>query len=192
MLSANIIRYLAPPPGRRPDTPQVNLADGSPQVGQEVVLTTDLKDSNFDPVRNADMVVTVTRPDGKSYRMYPRDVPEEPGYYTSRVLIEQPGAYQILAKHGKFESKREFLAGASAGEFVDLSVDREGMKRLVKAADGELVEGGVAPWLQTVDMRPARQSVERDLEVWNSPLVLVAFIVLVSLDCWVRKRQGMV
>ncbi len=191
MLMANIVRYLAPPPGRRPDTPQVSLADGTPQVGQELVLTTDLKDRNYDPIRNAELVVTVTGPDGRSYRQYPRDLPEEPGYYESRILIEQPGSYKVSAKHGKFESQREFLAGASAGEFVDLSVDRPGMQRLVKAAGGELVEGGASSWIETLGAVPSRKIVERDLEVWNSPLVLVAFLLLVSIDCWIRKRQGM-
>ncbi len=192
MLLANIVRYLAPPPGRRPDTPLVSLADGTPQVGQELVMTTDLKDNNYEPIRSADLVVTVTPPDGRSYRQYPRDLPEEPGYYVSRILIEQPGPYKVTAKHGKFESQREFLAGAAAGEFVDLSVDRPGMQRLVKAAGGELVEGGVASWIDSTAIQPARRLVERDLEVWNSPLVLLAFLLLVSVDCWIRKRQGMV
>jgi hypothetical protein len=192
MLMANIVRYLAPPPGRRPDTPQVSLLDNTPQVGQELLLSTDLKDNNYDPIRNADLVVTVTTPDGRSYREYPRDLPEEPGYYVSRIMIDQPGPYKVAAKYGKFESQREFLAGAAAGEFVDLSVDRPGMQRLVKAAGGELVDGSVGSWIESTAIQPARRLVERDLEVWNSPLVLAAFLLLVCVDCWVRKRQGMV
>ena len=189
MLLANIVRYLAPPPGRRPDTPLVSLADGTPQVGQELVLTTDLKDNNYEPIRNAELVVTVTRPDGQTYRQYPAATCRKSRAITYRESRSSSLApYKVTAKHGKFESQRDFLAGASAGEFVDLSVDRPGMQRLTKAAGGELIDGGVGPWIEKTGVRPTHKLVERDLEVWNSPLVLLAFLLLVSVDCWVRKR----
>ena len=75
--------------------------------------------------------MTVNRPDSSSYRMYPRDLPEEPGHYGYRVLLDRPGPYKVTAKFGKFESSREFVAGAASGEFADLSADRAGMTRFV-------------------------------------------------------------
>jgi hypothetical protein len=190
MLLANSMRYLAPPPGRKPGMPNVTMSNPTPQVGQELELTTDLRDNNYDPIQSADLVVTVTRPDESSYHMYPRDLPEEPGHYAYRVALDQPGKYTVKAEFGKFESTREFVAGAAAGEFADLSVDREGMARLVKAANGELV-GKVDDWLSKVDTSPARKPAVRDLEVWNSPLLLLLFVLLVSADCYIRKRQGL-
>jgi hypothetical protein len=190
-LLANTVRYLAPLPGRKPGAPNVALADMTPQVGQEFLLSTDLKDSNFEPIRNADLVVTVARPDGTSYRMCPRDLPEEPGHYEYRVFIDQPGRYSVTAKFDKHESTREFLAGAAAGEFADLSVDREGINRLVEAAAGEIFDD-TATWLRSVDMQPARKAAVRDLEAWNSPLILLLFTVFVCVDCYIRKRQGLV
>src|SRR5262249_8055221 len=77
MLLANSVRFLAPPPGRKPGMPNVTLNDGAPQVGQELLLATDLKDTNYDPIQGADLLVTVTPPNGQAYRMYPRDLPEE-------------------------------------------------------------------------------------------------------------------
>ena len=191
MMLANAIRYLAPPPGRKPDAPNVAIGDGTPQVGQELKLSTELKDKNFDPIRNAELDVTVTRPDGGSYHIYPRDLPEEPGFYAYSVLLEQPGPYKVVSKFGKLEATRELLAGTATGEFADLSVDRKGVERLAKAAGGEVVDPGAVDWQASVNMQPARRRVERDLEVWNSPPVLLLFLVLVSLDCFIRKRQGM-
>jgi hypothetical protein len=190
-LLANMVRYLAPLPGRKPGAPNVALADATPQVGQEFLLSTDLKDPNFEPIRNAELVVTVTRPDGSSYRMYPRDLPEEPGHYEYRVFIDQPGRYAVTAKFEKHESTREFLAGAAAGEFADLSVDREGISHLVEAAEGEIVED-TETWLRSVDVQPARKPAVRDLEAWNSPLLLLLFMLFVCVDCYLRKRQGLV
>lgn len=118
----------APPPGRKPEQPHVALSDASPQVGQEVTLTTDLRDANFDPIRNAELVVTVARPDGSTLRILPRDLPEEPGHDAYRVPLRQPGPHRVTAKFGKFESSREFLAGA-AGEFTDLASTSIACKR---------------------------------------------------------------
>jgi hypothetical protein len=191
MLLANSVRFLAPPPGRKPGMPNVTINDGAPQVGQELLLATDLKDTNYDPIQGADLVVTVTPPGGQAYRMYPRDLPEEPGHYAYRVSLDQPGLYKVAAKYGKFESAREFLAGAATGEFADLSVDRKGADRLVKAAVGELSTGPVDSWLGVVDLKPARKAAVRDLQVWNSPLVLLLFLGLVCADCYIRKRQGL-
>jgi uncharacterized membrane protein len=191
MLLANIVRYLAPPPERKAERPLVSLNDATPQVGQEVLLSTDLRDANFEPVRNADLVVTVTRPDGTSWRIFPRDLPEEPGHYEYRVPVEQGGTYKVVAKHAKYEATREFLAGASAGEFTTLSTDVDGMQRFARAAQGEVLSSSLTDWLRSADLTPAERTVHRELEVWNSPAVLLLFTALVSLDCFLRKRQGL-
>jgi hypothetical protein len=191
MLLANAMRLLAPPPGRKPGAPNVTIGTGAPQVGQDLLLATDLKDQNFDPITGADLLVTVTRPDGTSYRIYPRDLPEEPGHYAYRVPLDQPGPYKVKAAFGKFEATRDFLAGAAAGEFADLSVDRAGMARLVEGANGATISTPLDTWLQSVDAQPVRQQATRDLEVWNSWPVLLVFFGLVSVDCYLRKRQGL-
>jgi hypothetical protein len=191
MLLANFVRYLAPPPERKAERPLVALNDATPQVGQDVLLSTDLRDANFEPVRNAELVVTVTRPDGTSWRIFPRDLPEEPGHYEYRVPVEQGGGYKVVARHNKHEASREFLAGASAGEFANLSADADGMQRFARAAGGEVLSSSLADWARSVDLTPAERQVHRELEVWNSPAVLLSFIALVSLDCFLRKRQGL-
>jgi hypothetical protein len=199
MLLANAVRYLAPPPGHKPGQPSVTISNPTPQVGQDLELATDLRDPNYDPIQNADLLVTVTRPDGSQTRMYPRDLPEEPGHYAYRVHLDQGGAYKATAKFGKFESTREFVAGAAAGEFADLSVDRPGMTRLAVSAEGEVVASSeketsrpdLAGWLTRTDVKPTRRLEQRELEVWNSPLALLLFLGLLCTDCYIRKRQGL-
>lgn len=188
---ANAVRYLAPLPGQEPGKPSVSIGDGTPQVGQDLIMSTELRDKNYDPIRNAEIVVTVFRPDESSYRMYPRDLPEEPGHYEYRVRLDQPGLYKVKAKYGNFESEREFLAGAAAGEFSNLSGDPEGLGRLIEKSDGEWIKD-YNSWLASVDKNATQYSAVRDLEAWNSPALLVLFFLLVCADCYVRKRQGLV
>jgi hypothetical protein len=190
-LLANAVRHLAPPPGERAGLPNVHLRNDTPQVGQELQLSTDLRDASYEPIRGAELLVTVARPDGTSSRLYPRDLPEEPGHYEYRVLLDEPGPYRVSARHGKLESVRDFVAGAATGEFSDLSVDRAGMERLVKAAGGSLGSSGDASLVDGLDARPMRKASVRDLQVWNSPAVVLLFFLFLSADCYLRKRQGL-
>jgi hypothetical protein len=192
MMLANAVRYLAPPPGKKPGMPNVEATDGTPQVGQDLLLTTELRDANFDPLVGEEVLVTVTRPDASTFRMFPRDLPEEPGAYQYRIPLEQPGPYKVVVKHKKTESTREFLAGAAAGEYADLSTDKGAMEQLIATARGRIAPQNTTKWLDSLDYQPAHITAERDLQVWNSPLVLVLFLGLVCLDCYLRKRQGLV
>lgn len=190
MLLANAVRHLAPPPGRRPGEPNVVLPDGIPQVGQVVTLTTELRDRNYDPIREADLEVTITRPDGSESRALPRDLLEEPGIYHYQVPVDQPGLYRATARYGRQVSTREFYAGASAGEFADLTADRPAMARFAAAAGAAPIDD-LDAWLRQAEVQAAPRVVDRDLEVWNSPLVLLLFLGLISFDCYVRKRNGL-
>jgi len=190
-LLANIVRYIAPPPAQNAGEPSVSMKDMSPQVGQEVLLSTWLKNTKYEPIRNADLKVNIKRPDGQIDRMYPRDLPEQPGYYEYRVLLEMPGLYEVEAVYGKMKKQSRFIVGASGNEYSDLSADRPAMIRLAQAAGG-MVEDSVDDWLRGIS--PGRSTVasNRTLQVWNSPLALLLFLALVCVDCYVRKRQGLV
>lgn len=190
MLLANAVRYLAPPPGQRPGEPIVNLPEGIPQVGQDVLLTTELRDRNYDPIRQAALEVTVTQPDGSESRILPRDLIEEPGVYRYRVAVESPGLYQVTARFGRHVSTREFYAGEAGGEFADLTSDRPAMEQFAAAAGGQVIDD-LDSWLARADLRRALRVVDRGMAVWNSTLALVLFLGLVSLDCWIRKRNGL-
>jgi hypothetical protein len=64
------------------------------------------------------------------------------------------------------------------------------MAQLTQAAGGQIVDN-LPEWAKQVDQRPVTQQAARDLELWNSPAILFLFIVLISADCYVRKRQGL-
>ncbi|OPZ24213.1 MAG: hypothetical protein BWZ02_02912 [Lentisphaerae bacterium ADurb.BinA184] len=189
-LLANAVRYLAPPPQQRAGIPFVALADPSPQVGQEVLLSTVLKDKNFDPIAKADLLVTVTRPDGRQEHIYPRDLPEAPGRYEYRVAVAMPGNHQVRAEYAGQVHEAAFYAEGAASEFADLSANRAAMEELAEAAGGTCV-GSVDDWLRTLDTSPSTYELAHNLQAWNSPLALLLFFALVCLDCYLRKRQGL-
>jgi len=50
---------------------------------------------------------------------------------------------------------------------------------------------GLDDWLTRIEADASTREARRELQVWNSPLVVILFLFLVSLDCYVRKRQGL-
>ena len=188
-LIANMVRYVAPPSARAGE-PQVRLKDRAPQVGGEAVLYTVLRDEQYQPLRNADLVVTVTCPDGRIERIYPRDQPDQRGYYEYRVPLDQGGRYRVVAECGKHKQETSFIAGATRDEYADLSADPAAMAALTSAAGGELITA-TDEWLARTRRKPVTLASRRILPLWNCPLVLVLFIGLVAADCYLRKRQGL-
>lgn len=189
-LMANIIRYMAPEPGSRAGSVNVVVADPTPSLGQTVTLSTLLLDKSYEPLRMADLKVLVKKPDGQSMTLYPCDLPERPGLYEYRVLADQPGDWSVTAVLGKEKRPTRFVVRGQDDEWADLSVDRQSMAKLTQAANG-LVVDSLDAWAKRTDRRPVTEPAARDLELWNSPGILVLFILLVSADCYVRKRQGL-
>jgi len=188
-LLANMVRYVAPPPARAGE-PNIRLKDRAPRIGSEAVLYTELRDEQYQPLRRADLVVTVTHPDGRVERMYPRDQPNRPGYYEYRVALEQGGRYGVVAESGKHKQATSFIAGAARDEYADLAADPEAMAALADAAGGELITA-TDDWIARTRSQPLTETTRRVLPVWNSPLALILFITAVALDCYLRKRQGL-
>jgi hypothetical protein len=189
-LMANMVRAIAPDPQRRAESANVTLLNPCPQVGQEAILFTELRDKNYDPVRRGNLVVTVKGPAGLRARILPADLPEQPGYYEYRVPIEAAGLYEVTAEYGTMKRTTSFVAGASGSEFADVAADPEKMRQFAAAAGGAVMPS-VSGWLEGVDTSPSARGALRNLPLWNSPLVLLLFLALVSIDCYVRKRQGL-
>jgi hypothetical protein len=189
-LMANAVRYMAPEPGMRAGGVNIAAADPTPALGDTVVLSTLLRDKSYEPLRGADLKVLVRKPDGQSLTIYPCDLPEQPGVYEYRFPADQPGDWAATAWLGKEKQETKFVVRGQDDEFADLSVDREGMKALAAAAGGTVVDD-LSAWTKQVDRRPVTEPAARNLELWNSPAILVLFLLLVSVDCYIRKRQGL-
>jgi hypothetical protein len=189
-LLANVIRYMAPEPGSKAGNVNVIVENPTPSLGQTVTLSTLLQDKSYEPLRLADLKVSVRKPDGQALSLYPCDLPERPGFYEYRVLADQPGDWTVTAVLNRDTRTARFVVRGADDEFADLSVDREGMARLAAAAGGQVVEN-LPAWIQGVDRQPVTDAVARDLELWNAPAILFLFIALICADCYVRKRQGL-
>ena len=124
----NAIRYLAPDPRLTPDRPQISRKTSDAAVGQTITLTTRLVDKFFNPIRRANLTVTVTAPDrpdetpGETVRMYPSDTRSKQGMYEYDVTLTRPGTWRVeVARNDAkareaIEKAKKALAAAKTGE----------------------------------------------------------------------------
>ena len=112
------------------------------------------------------------------------DPPEKPGKYEATVTAQLDG--QPLG-----EAKLTFRIGEPTREFERLDLDEKTLRGIAKAA------GGLYLPLLSFDQLPdtlrarAEEKIERrTIFLWNSPLLFIAFILLVTGE-WVLRKRGL-
>jgi len=189
----NAVRFLAPDPRIAPNAPQVLRYQSRAAVGETITLATRLVDPAFHPIREADLRVAVTSPSGKVLRIYPRDGRDAPGLYEYSVALNEPGPWQVAATFGGKTSSDEIVAGEGDDELDDPRARPEAMAELAKATGGRVFTPDEASALPAeLALAPRRLTTTATIALWNLPATLVIVLALVAVDCFIRKRRGMV
>jgi uncharacterized membrane protein len=189
----NVIRHLAPDPRREANKPTIEEYAGRAAVGQTLHLASELVDDFFQPIVRAPLEIHVVRPGGELVKHYPSDIPEAPGLYEYDIELPVPGTYKIETHYlDKKRSEKIIEVKQQADEFLDVSPDAAAMSQLAKATNGVSVESkNIAALLAALDVEPKYEQDTADVPLWNHPLTIILFILVVCLDCLIRKRGGL-
>lgn len=188
----NVVRVLAPDPRVQPNAPQIIRYRSNPAVGETITLATRLVDGAFRPLRGADVMVDVTSPTGKKTAIYPRDGRQRPGVYEYDIELDEPGSWTFATTLAGKTATEVVVAGQSQEELDDPGAKPEAMAKFA------LTTGGVAftaqdakSLLDKLDLAPVAETRPATVPLWNLPITLIAFVALVCVDCYIRKRRGM-
>ena len=189
----NAVRYVAPDPRLQPGRPQIQRSQMNPAVGETLSLSTRLVDKLFQPVRSADLVVTVKSPSSRLLTIYPRDSRSKPGVYDYDVTLDEAGEWVVTASNKTEVTEQVIHAGESDEELDDPRARPDRMRTLAAATGGKTFAADQTKELvQTLQTRGRHLTQTHVVPLWNLPLTLILFIGLVCLDCLIRKRRGMV
>lgn len=189
----NAIRTLAPDPRLAPNRPQITRYETNTPVGTTINLSTRLVDQVYQPLSNADLNVQVTSPTGKITNIYPHDGRESPGLYEYQVTLDEPGAWEIIARYKDQISTEHIFAGESNEELDDPRAKPQAMESFAKATGGQSFKPEEADQLLArLDLTPKTSVATTTVAIWDLPAVMCAFIAILCFDCLVRKRRGMV
>lgn len=189
----NAVRVLAPDPRIQPDRPQILRQQSSVAVGRTIKLSTRLLDSVYQPVRNADIRVKVTSPSGKITQFLPRDGRDTPGLYEYEIALDEAGAWQVAVTHKDKTTTETVVAGNGLEELDEPRANLPAMTEFAQATGGKAFAAkDAAELIQSIDLTPRHVIETVVVALWNLPLTMALLIALVCLDCWLRKRRGMV
>jgi len=189
----NALRVLAPDPRVEPDRPQILRQQSSAAVGRTISLSTRLVDSVYQPVRGADLRVKVTSPTGRITHFLPRDGRDSPGIYAYEIALDEPGDWQVAVTNKGKTVTEKITAGTGLEELDDPRANLPAMSEFAKATGGSAFAAADADaLLKSLDLTPRRVVETVTVAVWNLPLTMALMIALVCLDCWLRKRRGLV
>jgi len=189
----NVVRFMAPDPRIAPNSPQILRYQSRSAVGERITLATRLVDAVYKPIREADLVVKVTSPSGRLTRIYPRDGRDAPGVYEYSIALDEPGAWRVETAYGDKATSEEIVAGESDEELDDPRARPDAMAEFAKATGGRASTPQEAEALvEGLRIAPRRFSQTVAVALWNLPATMLLMVGLVAIDCFIRKRRGMV
>jgi uncharacterized membrane protein len=163
-----------------------------------VDLTVRAADPEYQPLDNAAVTVTITKPDKAELTLIAEPDAKEAGQYAARFVPREPGAYRAVATvagpDGAAVGRREvgWCVQPEADEFARLEPNRELLKEVAARTGGETVEAADLPaFVAGLSSRKAPA-----MEVWTSPLwhrgwFFAVAIALLAAEWGIRRRHGL-
>jgi len=187
------VRYVAADPRTRPGKASILPQSNRPVVGSEFPMVTTLLDATYGPVRNADLLVEVSEPSGNTYRIYPSDSNASPGVYRYSVPLHERGVYKVKATYRESTTVHEIIAGDAPAEMYDAGADPSSLRFLANETGGKTAPAAkAAEVLAALPLTPEQYTESVSVALWNLPLAAALLIAVVCVDCFIRKRNGLV
>jgi uncharacterized membrane protein len=176
----------------------VAVAPTSP--GDEVAVRVAVRDTSFQPQRDAQVTIRVTGPDGRA-REAGASLEEasdsSTAVFAARFTPEQPGIYKVSARarRGGADSgaaSSSFLVGGADVEMTDPRLNTPVLARLALGSGGRVLASGQTSELLAAlraNVPAATLAVRRDL--WHNGWSLLAIIGLLASEWVTRRRWGL-
>jgi len=119
----------------------------------------------------------------------------ESGDYTARLGALPPGSYtyegQVFRDGEKIGSKTgEFEVEQYSVEDSDLKTDFDLLRRMAEASGGKYYQKEEIDNLaQDLNLSKKEELKEKEIQLWNHPLLLVVFALCLSIEWAIRKRS---
>jgi hypothetical protein len=188
----NCVRWLAV----REDMDLVNVyPDKRIYMGGEgIQFAAKIFDQNYQKLSDASVVVTIKGPALPDSQLVSLSL-NQAGDYQAKLGALPPGEYsyegQVFTDGEKIGAKKgEFLVEQYSMEDSDLKTDFDLLKRMAEVSGGKYYQkediGNLSRDLNVSQKEEVRQ---REIRLWNSPLLLAIFVLCLSVEWAIRKRS---
>ena len=197
-LLSNLLRWVTT---REDDRPvRVEPIEETFAGGEPVSFTGQVYDESLEPVEGASVKVEITAPDGARYPYSMESVGEGRYVLDAGAFPEGTYAYRATAQRGGTdlgEDRGAFAVGGLTLEFRETRADAPLMRQIAQRSGGDFFapgDVGAIPVRLAASERftPVVFEEERSVELWRRYAFLIAVIVLLAAEWFLRKRNGMV
>ena len=168
-----------------------------PAAAGRTTIAVDVRSDEFTPVGDADVPLRITHPDGRVEDASARIADARTGRYAAEFAFEMPGIYRVAASARRGGEplgthERWLLIGGSDPEMADPRLNEDVLKRVAEASGGAYLsaaDAGRLPALLAASApAPASPRLE---ELWHTPWVFMAIVLLLASEWILRRRWGL-
>jgi len=165
--------------------------------GSTAPITVDVRGTDFGPIGDAEVRVRITTPAGTTTEAGAALADPGSGRYSTDMRFEDPGIYRVTAtatRSGTIigTSTHSFLVGGADLEMADPRLNEDVLRRVAAASGGGYLRAGAAQDLSTLFASAGTDTVAPRLEdLWQTPWVLVAVILLLGTEWTLRRKWGL-
>jgi uncharacterized membrane protein len=180
-----------------PDKVNIELADASYEPGDELPLQISVYDSTYNPVNNADVTGRITDPYGEVHEISLFPDLSEDGKYTGSYVLENPGVYsvEVAAKKNAVllgTKKRSVLSYSTKKEFHDAVLKKSYLETIARINGGVYYEPSKADAIPAgLQSRRSSSSIFHYDYIWDSPLLFILIVIVLSVEWVIRRNRGL-
>lgn len=172
----------------------VTFTPGAPAIGDEIEVRARLRPTELTaggsirvPAVSARLVDTRGRAD--VVRLWPT---AEPGMFAGRARLVETGNFdlQVRTESGLTVDKQVSVASVARRPTPTDATVNEELALIAQATGGVAVDSDLTPLEQHLRSIPAGE-IERTVHPWRSPLIVMAFVALLSSEWALRRRRGL-
>jgi hypothetical protein len=187
------VRWLGSP---APDPVSIASLSGV-STGDTSSIGVDVRNDEYAAVPDADVNLTVTLPGGETRTLRGALTDPGTGRYSGEVRFEQPGIYRVAveARRGTTllgTAQRAFLVGGNDREMADPRLNEDVLRRVARASGGEYLPASEASRLPSLlSASDAALPQPRLEDLWHTPWIFAAVIVLLAAEWTLRRTWGL-
>ena len=157
-----------------------------------------LRDVDFKPLDNAQVVVRITDPAGQPVELSAQADTQAAGAYTTEFWSTNDGPYrcQVIATTPDGQALDEVRTGwtaqPSAGEFYQVEPDRELLEQLARATEGEIVpQDELDSFVASLASRKVPITEVRIEPLWHRPWLVACAVLCLCFEWGLRRWKGL-
>ncbi|HQR33555.1 MAG TPA: glutamine amidotransferase [Blastocatellia bacterium] len=174
--------------------------------GDTISLRSEINDKKFEPIRDAQVTTTITKPSGGTVELplkinFNTDVNGQSAGastdYRSDFKADETGLYKIemTAKRGNDTlgtAQSSFLVSSRSREFHDAAQNVELLKRVASETGGKYFALSKAnDLLDEITMLEGKNSERVSKDLWDMPINFMLLVGLATAEWFLRKRKGL-